>query len=143
MDVNETARSLVVFGGLLLAAMGALHSALSIADGFNARNFTPLDDDVRRRMSETSVRFSARLNMWKSWIGFNVSHGLGAFAFGATYSLIAIDEFTVLNEITPLLPLGVFVSFAYFLLALRYWFYGPAIGTGIGFACFAAAYMLV
>ncbi|MDA8078603.1 MAG: hypothetical protein M0Z79_06650, partial [Nitrospiraceae bacterium] len=90
-----------------------------------------------------SVRFSRRMNMWRSWIGFNISHGLGVFSFGVTYVLIAIYGFSLLVAFKPLMLLGVIVSLSYFLLALRYWFYGPAIGTGIGFACFAVAFMLI
>jgi hypothetical protein len=143
MDANDTARTLIEIGGLLLALMGASHAALSVADDFKPTQFTPLSDDVRRGMTDTSVRFSRHLNMWRSWIGFNISHGAGVFSFGATYSLIAVHDFSLLVAFQSLMLLGILVSFVYFLLALRYWFYGPAIGTGIGFACFAVAYLLV
>ena len=143
MDATGTARGLIEFGGLLLALMGASHALLSLADAFKPRHFTPLNDDVRRRMNETSVRFSRRMNMWQSWLGFNMSHGLGVFSFGVIYSLIAIHEFSILVAFKPLMLFGILVSLVYFLIALRYWFYGPAIGAGIGFACFAVAYLLV
>jgi hypothetical protein len=143
MDTVGTARALVEIGAFLLAVMGAFHAAMSLADDFKPRRFTPQNDDVRRRMNETSVRISRRSNMWKAWIGFNISHGLGAFAFGAIFFLIALHDFHLLTAFKPLMLLGVCVSLAYFLTALRYWFYVPAIGTGIGFACFAAAYALV
>jgi hypothetical protein len=143
MDAIGAARALIEIGGFLLAFMGALHTAMSLADDFKPRRFTPQNDDVRRQMNETSVRISRRSNMWQAWIGFNISHGLGAFAFGAIYFLIALHDFSLLAAFKPLMLLGVFVSLAYFLTAIRYWFYVPAIGTGIGFACFAAAYALV
>jgi len=143
MDSTGIARVLIEIGGLLLATMGAFHAAVSFADDFRPRQFAPLDDDVRVQMNQTSVRFSRRLNMWRSWIGFNISHGLGVFAFGVVYLLIAIHEFSLLVAFKPVMLFGVFVSLVYFLVALRYWFYLPAIGTGIGFACFAVAYVIV
>lgn len=143
MDAAGTAKGLVEIGGLLLALMGAFHAAFSLADDFKPRQFTPLNDDVRHQMKETDVRFSRRMNMWQAWIGFNISHGLGAFSFGVIYFLIAMHEFSFLVSFKPLMLFGVLVSLIYFLAALRYWFYGPAIGTGIGFACFAVAHVFV
>jgi len=143
MDATGTAQSLIEIGGLLLALMGGSHAAVSVADDWRPRQFAPLNDEVRYQMSDTSVRFSRRMNMWRSWIGFNISHGLGVFSFGVTYVLIAIYGFSLLVAFKPLMLLGVIVSLSYFLLALRYWFYGPAIGMGIGFACFAVAFVLI
>ncbi len=143
MDVTAIAQGLIEIGGSLLAIMGGSHAAVSITDDWKPRQFTPSNDELRYQMSATSVRFSPRLNLWRSWIGFNISHGLGVFSFGITFLLVAIYGFSFLLSFKPLLLFGVFISLIYFLVALRYWFYLPAIGTGIGFACFALAFVLI
>jgi hypothetical protein len=37
------------------------------------------------------------------------------------------------------IALAITASDTYFLLAVRFWFYAPAIGCGLGLACFIAA----
>ena len=40
------------------------------------------------------------------------------------------------------MPLALCGSLAYLALALRFWFYVPAVGSALGAACFALAYTL-
>jgi hypothetical protein len=43
------------------------------------------------------------------------------------------------QQISVIEPLTIAVSAVYFLLAVRFWFYAPAVGCGLGLACFIAA----
>lgn len=68
--------------------------------------------------------------MWNAWIGFNLSHSLGAVLFGVLC-------------ITAALPVWILVLIAaiYEVLALKFWFRVPAIAIGIAgasllIACF-------
>jgi hypothetical protein len=77
--------------------------------------------------------------MWRGWLGFNISHGLGAATFGFTMLILALHDYGLVQQISAIGPLTIAVSAVYFLLAVRFWFYAPAIGCGLGLACFIAA----
>jgi hypothetical protein len=80
--------------------------------------------------------------MWSAWLGFNISHGLGVFTVGLLCLLIATYDFRLVEDIAAIRPLTIAFSAAYFVLSLRFWFYGPAIVTGIATACFTVAGVL-
>jgi hypothetical protein len=81
-------------------------------------------------------------SMWRLWLGFNISHGLGAFTFGLLCLLIAGHDFALVQSIDAIRPLTVAVSAAYFVLSLRFWFYVPAVVTGTATICFTVAALL-
>ena len=62
-----------------------------------------------------------------------------AFAFGLLCLLIAVHDFALVTIVGALRPLTIAVSGAYFALALRFWFYVPALVTGGACACFTIA----
>jgi hypothetical protein len=80
--------------------------------------------------------------MWRAWLGFNISHGLGLTAFGLLLLLLAASDFEKVSGTGGLMPVTLGVSAAYLALALRYWFYGPVIVVTLATACFAVAYAL-
>jgi hypothetical protein len=90
-----------------------------------------MDQALIHQMASTSVRLSrGRTNMWDAWLGFNLSHGLGAVIFG----LVCVGggvfaRNLALPKMTLLLP--VLVGAIYLLLAIRFWFLVPAIGIAI------------
>ena len=143
MEAAALAKTLFIVGTLPFVALGSLHAVWSIADDFKPRMFTPVNDQVRLMMNETSIRLTDRSNMWQNWIGFNISHGLGVFSFGLIYLIIAVSDFSVIVSLKPLLLLAIFVAISYFALSLRYWFYAPAIGTALGLACFLSTYLVL
>ena len=77
--------------------------------------------------------------MWKAWLGFNVSHALGLVVFGLSSFLIAVYDFDLLLKLQPLLFLVITVAAIYLLLAIRFWFFGPVVGSAIGLALFVAS----
>jgi hypothetical protein len=80
--------------------------------------------------------------MWNAWLGFNISHGLGVFAFGLLCLLIAANDFELIQRVDAIRALTVAVSAAYFVVAMRFWFYGPAVITGASTVCFTVAAVL-
>lgn len=129
-------------GGSIIAIMGASHAVVTMIDVFRPTQFTPIDDSVRDSMKSTGLRFArGRTSMWDAWLGFNISHGLGAFIFG----VIVVVFGNYLNLIEPskmLLLAPVIIGFVYFYLAVRFWFYLPAIGISLAMVCFIAAWWL-
>ena len=111
-------------------------------DVFRPTQFTPIDDSVRDSMKSTGVRFArGRTSMWDAWLGFNISHGLGALIFGI--AVVVLGNYPILIETSKmLLLLPVIAGLAYFYLAVRFWFYLPAIGISLATACFIGAWWL-
>src|SRR6185436_10458110 len=81
---------LLAVGGLVVLMMGTLHGVLTLRDVFTPRAFTPTDDAVRLAMQGTRVAFNRRLNLWKAWLGFNLSHSLGVVLFGGLLLLASV-----------------------------------------------------
>ena len=143
MTSFEIARNLFLFGSLPFAVMGFAHAALSFLDDPDPKRFTPVNDEVRLGMRETQLKFANRVNMWRAWLGFNISHGFGLFLFGFVYLTITIFDFSFIVFCRPLIPLAIIGAAGYFLMALRYWYYAPAIGSAIGLGCFTLGYFFL
>ncbi|HEY3056290.1 MAG TPA: hypothetical protein VGK31_10210 [Thermoanaerobaculia bacterium] len=119
-------RYLVLFAGAIFCALGLLHAVYTFL-----KRLAPVDPNVIEQMRSTTVRLSrGRTDMWNAWIGFNLSHSLGAVLFGVLC-------------ITAALPVWILVLIAtiYEVLALKFWFRVPAIAIGIAgasllIACF-------
>jgi hypothetical protein len=136
-------------GAILFILAGGLHAVLALLDTIRPRWFAPIDRSVQSAMERTGMRFrrpfpgdEARPSMWSFWLGFNVSHGLGAFAFGLLCLLISTHDYGLIERIDALRPLTITVSAAYFGIALRYWFNGVVLLTGTATVCFAVAAVL-
>jgi hypothetical protein len=151
MDDHATARVLFEVGGILFILGGALHAGLTLFDDLRRPTyFSPTRDEVREAMDGSALRFrglfaggdAERPTMWKAWLGFNTSHGLGMTVFGVLCLLLAIDNFDFVRETDWLIPLALAVSAAYLGLALRFWFYGPTLLFSITSICFAVALAL-
>jgi len=130
--------------------LGGAHALGTLIDTRRLTFFAPTKPGVRSEMQASGIRLremlpgvaGPRFSMWQAWLGFNVSHGLGAATFGLTMLILAIHDYSLVQQISAIEPLTIAVSAAYFLLALRYWFYAPAIGCGLGLGCFVAAAVL-
>jgi hypothetical protein len=143
------AQTWFIAGAIIIILAGGGHAILSLLDTLRPRWFTPIDDSVRSDMEGTGMRFrrpfpgdEATPSIWTFWLGFNVSHGLGAFTFGLLCLLIAIDDFELVKQIDGLWPLTVAIAAAYFAIALRYWFNAVRVLTGAATVCFAMAAVL-
>ncbi|HET6448444.1 MAG TPA: hypothetical protein VFG31_04975 [Conexibacter sp.] len=97
-------------------------------------------------MDGTGMRFrrpfpgnEAKPSMWSFWLGFNVSHGLGVFCIGLLCLLIGSYDFDLVQRIDALQPLTIAIPAIYFVVALRYWFNGVMLLTGVATACFTIA----
>jgi hypothetical protein len=141
------AKAWFIIGASLFMAAGGGHALVTLVDMVRPTFFTPIDATVRSAMETTGFRFRSLFpgndgvtpTMWRIWIGFNASHGIGAFVFGLLCVLIARHDFGLVTSIGALRPLTIAVSGVYFALALRFWFYVPALITGSACVCFSVA----
>ena len=79
--------------------------------------------------------------MWQGWVGFNLSHSLGALMFAAACFIVV-----ACLRIFAFSPWALFalaaVSALYLLMAAQYWFRIPILGTAMATACLSAAWLL-
>jgi hypothetical protein len=129
---------------------GGLHVLATLLDTVRPTFFAPIEGSVKPVMEGTGIRLrrmfpgrsGATPSMWRFWLGFNISHGLGAFTFGLLCLLIATHDFELVERIDAIRPLTIAFSAAYLALSLRFWFYVPAIIAGTATACFTIATVL-
>lgn len=131
--------ALLVLGGSIFFAMGSLHGILTLRDVARPRAFTPTDDAVREAMQGARVAFNPRINLWKAWLGFNLSHSLGVALFGAVSLTMGLFHFELFAE-NPVVQVAVVsTAGAYLALSLAFWFSGPALGSALSLLCFVGA----
>jgi hypothetical protein len=146
---SGAAQAWFIAGTIPLMLAGGLHAALTVLDTVRPTTFTPIEDPVRLEMEGDGMRFralfpgdTAKPSMWRFWLGFNLSHGLGAFAFGLLCLLIATHDFALVEHTGGLQALTIAVPAAYLTISLAFWFYAPALATAASTACFIVATLL-
>lgn len=127
-----TAQILMIAGALPFLLLGILHALYTALDMRDPRRLVPRDTEVADAMARTTIRVAPVRTMWRAWVGFNLSHSLGAAVFGLIYLLLAVLDFEVLASLPILVYLAVLVGAAYVVLSLKYWFIVPTVGTGVG-----------
>ena len=146
---SGAAQSWFTLGAVIMMAVGGLHVALTILDLVRPTFFTSIGDAAKREMEGNGMRFKALFpgddatpSMWKFWLGLNLSHGLGIFAFGLVCLLIGSHDFDLVGSIGGLRVLTIAVPAAYLTIALPFWFYLPSLVAGSATACFAVSAVL-
>ena len=138
----ELSRYLFLAGSLPLVVLGLAHAAATPHTPARAKGLSPRDPALRDAMLHDSVLLTRRTNMWLAWVGFNLSHSLGAVLFGVVVILVGRTETTYRVEAPLFLPLAILVSGIYLVLAIRYWFRTPILGITLSSACFCASGVL-
>jgi hypothetical protein len=137
------AKYLFILGTVPFILLGAIHILYSVRDTWSPKKLTPYDDSVRVSMQKSTLALTRQTTMWRAWLGFNISHGIGVLFFGLVYLTLAINDFALITKITPLPYFALAVSVSYLVLSVKYWFHIPTIGSGIGAACFLVSLFLV
>jgi hypothetical protein len=79
--------------------------------------------------------------MWKTWVGFNVSHSMGLMLFGLIYGYLTLYRWDVLQKSYFLAGLGLVVLVSYVVLARVFWFSDPLIGTSVATLLYVAGFV--
>jgi hypothetical protein len=95
--------------------------------------FEARDSQLTAEMTRVSPILTSQMSMWNAWIGFNVSHSLGAISFGLVYIIIALENYEYLKTSVALNVLLLIVPLILLILAVKYWFKRPRNGILIGF----------
>jgi hypothetical protein len=137
------AEILFIAGTVPYLLLGTVHIAWTLGDLRSPTHFRPVDETVIAAMQAERVAAFASApgvrSLWQSWLGFNLSHGLGLLMFGIVPLAIALQDYELVDEITVIRPLTLVIPLVYLVLAWRFWFVAPAAATTVGFACFAAS----
>ena len=75
------AQRMVLASAGIALALGVLH----LVSTFSGPALLPRDAALQARMREVSPVISRDTTMWRAWIGFNASDGMGAVLFGRVY----------------------------------------------------------
>ena len=134
--------ALLGIAGLIYVLLGSLHALYTFLDMRNPRRIVPDDPLVITAMQASKIRLTrGESTMWQGWVGFNLSHSLGALMFAAACFIVA-----ALFRIFAFSPWALFalaaVSSLYLLMAVQYWFRIPIVGTALATACLTAAWLL-
>ena len=122
----------------VIGLLGAIHLLYT----FRGPKLTPRDPALRQQMEQVSPVLTRETTMWKTWVGFNASHSLGALLFAAVFGWLALEQPALAFGSRYLAALGSLFLLAWLWLAWRYWFRIPLTGIVLSLACFTAAQWL-
>jgi len=142
MSILELSRCLFLAGALPFIVLGLAHVAATPQTPADVKGLSPRDPAVRDAMARDTVLLTRRTTLWLAWVGFNLSHSLGAILFGVLVLLIGRTLASFEAEASVFLPFAVVVSAAYLVLGVRYWFRTPIIGISLSSVCFLASGLL-
>ncbi|MCZ4320415.1 LIC_13387 family protein [Pseudomonas anguilliseptica] len=129
---------LYIAGCIPFLALGLLHTVYTIADTYNPKKLIPYRLGVMELMEESTLAITKETNMWRAWVGFNISHGIGILFFSATYLYLSISYTSYLESSLFFMSAAPIMSLTYLVLSKKYWFSIPTIGSAIGLLCFCA-----
>jgi len=129
---------LYIAGCIPFLVLGLLHTAYTIADTYNPRKLIPYKSGVMGLMKESTLALTKETDMWRAWVGFNISHGVGILFFSATFLYFATFHVAFLKSSLFLLLAAPAISLTYLILSIKYWFRIPTAGSAIGLLFFVA-----
>ena len=138
----ELARYCFLAGALPFLVLGVAHALVTPLAVGDRKGLSPSDPSLARSMAESRLRLTKRTDMWLAWVGFNLSHSLGAVAFALFVLVLGRNTASFETNAALGLPLAFLVSAAYLALGVKYWFRTPILGCAFSFACFSAAWAL-
>ena len=127
-----TANPWIVIAAAIVGALGTGHLVLT----WSGPKLRPRDPALQAAMERSSPGISSQFSMWQAWIGFNLSHSLGAMLFGLVYGYLALRQPAVLSGSVFLLGVGLLTLVAYVAMAWRYWFRNPLLGASVALGCY-------
>ena len=138
----EVSRYLFLAGALPFVVLGIAHALATPLTPEEAKGLSPRDPAYRQAMSKETVLLTRRTNLWQAWVGFNLSHSLGAVLFGAVILVVGRSAATFRASSSVFVPFAVVVSGLYLIIGMRYWFRTPIVGITISCVLFVASWVL-
>jgi hypothetical protein len=140
--LNELSRYLFLAGAAPFVVLGLLHARATPLSTTDRKGLSPADPALAEAMARGRVLLTRRIDVWRGWVGFNLSHSLGAVAFGAFVLAVGRSAPSFAAQAAVCGPLAVAVSGAFLAIGVRCWFRTPIAGCAIAFACFALSWIV-
>lgn len=141
--MSELSRYLFLAGSLPFLVLGLAHVVATPLVPGRPRGLSPADPRLAEEMTRTALRLTRRTDIWKAWVGFNLSHSLGLLLLGIVVLLVGRTEAVFQREGPTFAPLALVVAAVYLVLGLKYWFRTPIAGCAAGAALFLASWLLL
>ena len=140
--MQELSRYLFIAGACPFLFLGVAHALATPQRADERKGLSPFDPALAEQMTRATMRLTRRTDMWRAWVGFNLSHSLGVVLFGALVVLVARSEASFAAEGPLFAPFALLVASAYLVLAIRYWFKIPILGCALSTVLFLASCVL-
>jgi hypothetical protein len=127
--------TLMTGSAAIVLALGLIHFVYT----FRGSKLTPRDPALQAAMSQVSPVITRETTMWKTWIGFNASHSMGAILFGLIYGYLATIHGELLFQSPFLLVVGLAMVGGFAILGKVYWFSVPYRCACAALACYLGA----
>ena len=135
-------RYLFLAGGVVLVLFGVAHAALTPWRAGQALGLSPADPQLETHMAQTHIRLTRRTNVWRAWVGFNYSHSLGLIVLGSLVLVVGRSASSFAANADVFAPFAFFASAVYLLLATKYWFRTPILGSALCCLLFLSSWLL-
>jgi uncharacterized membrane protein len=126
------AKIFMIASATIILALGTVHLIYT----FWGTKLTPRDPGLQMSMKKISPVITKETTMWRTWIGFNASHSMGAILFGLIYGFLALRHETLLFGSPFLLIVGLTMLSGFFILGKLYWFSVPFRGISLSLICY-------
>ena len=140
--MHEIARYLFLAGAVPYLVLGTAHVFATPLRPDQRRGLTPRDPELAAAMTRSAVLLTRRTDMWRCWVGFNLSHSLGVLILGAFVVATGLSAERFARDAVVFQPLAVAAAAAYLLIGLKYWFRTPIAGCALSLSLFAASWAL-
>jgi len=128
----------MILSASIILTLGVVHLVYT----FWGPKLSPRDPALQVSMSQISPVITKETTMWRAWVGFNASHGMGAILFGLVFGFLALAHGQLLFQSPFLLVVGLAMLVGLAVLGKVYWFRVPFTGISISLACYVASIVL-
>jgi hypothetical protein len=132
---------LFLAGAIPLLLLGTAHIIHTPRQPGDRKGLSPADPGLAEAMARSKALLTGRIDMWRAWVGFNLSHSLGVILLGLIVVLVGRTPTSFEQNALVFVPLAVVVSLAYLAVGLVYWFRTPNIGVGLSVLLFSCAWI--
>ena len=136
----EFARWAFIVGALPFLVLGVAHLRHTPLRVTDRKGLSPRDPALAEAMTRTSPMLTSATDIWRAWVGFNISHSAGAILFALFVLIIGRSPESFAGQAMVVLPLSVAIAVSYLWMAVRYWFRIPVIGISVSLAAFLASW---
>ena len=92
VNPGELSRYFFLAGAFPFIVLGIAHATATPFKASDRKGLSPSDPALGDAMARSHLRLTRNTDMWRAWVGFNLSHSLGVVVFGAFVLLITLGQ---------------------------------------------------